>query len=143
MVLIILSASTSALAQATTCQQYGRTTYCNTTQDAQPNNQLQNSMAGFGSALGNAIAAKRAERAERKAQQQAREAQVAQAKNDNSANEAAVAAFAADARHPYFGLVRKDMAQLIANGRATTLDEAYAIAVASSPQVQLLEHSPQ
>lgn len=52
--------------------------------------------------------------------------------------QAEIAAFAANPAHPYFGLVREQMGQLLKEGRAGSLQEAYDFATAASPTVQQL-----
>jgi hypothetical protein len=47
----------------------------------------------------------------------------------NATMEGEVKAFAADPRHPHFARVRMDMGKLLESGEASTLEEAYALAV--------------
>jgi hypothetical protein len=110
---------TPAAAQTTMCNPVGTFLMCTTTAPPPAPNYSQ----GMG-ALGAAIGSRLSERREQKAQTDA-----------NST----VAAFAADAAHPYYGLVRLQMAAHLEAGRARTLQEAYDMAVAADPTVQALK----
>jgi hypothetical protein len=60
-------------------------------------------------------------------QQQARMA-------EHSAIDSEIAAFAADPDHEHFVILQQDMALLLQNGRAKTLDDAYEMALRQNPQ---------
>ncbi|SAJ89295.1 hypothetical protein [Burkholderia multivorans] len=60
-------------------------------------------------------------------QQQARMA-------EHSAIDSEIAAFAADPDHEHFAILQQDMALLLQNGRAKTLDDAYEMALRQNPQ---------
>ncbi|PXX41090.1 MULTISPECIES: hypothetical protein [Burkholderia] len=53
---------------------------------------------------------------------------------ENSAIESDIAAFAADPDHEHFGILQQDMALLLQNGRAKTLEDAYDMALRQNPQ---------
>lgn len=67
-------------------------------------------------------------------QQQQFQAQQQAVQAEHSAIDSEIAAFAADPDHEHFGLLQKDMAVLLQNGMAKTLDDAYEMAMRQNPQ---------
>lgn len=49
--------------------------------------------------------------------------------------QAQIAAFAVDPAHPYFGIVRGKMFELLRNGQATSMQQAYDLAVSQTPNL--------
>lgn len=47
-----------------------------------------------------------------------------------------IEAFAANPAHPYFQILKERMAELLEQGHATTLDQAYEMAIAENPALQ-------
>ena len=67
-------------------------------------------------------------------QQQQFQAQQQAVHAEHSAIDSEIAAFAADPDHEHFGLLQKDMAVLLQNGLAKSLDDAYEMAMRQNPQ---------
>ncbi|UEP31604.1 hypothetical protein [Burkholderia sp. B21-007] len=53
---------------------------------------------------------------------------------EHSAIDGEIAVFAADPDHEHFGILQQDMALLLQNGRAKTLEDAYDMALRQNPQ---------
>jgi hypothetical protein len=51
------------------------------------------------------------------------------------ASRAQVGAFAADPAHPYFGIVRAKMFELLHDGQASSMQQAYDLAVSQTPNL--------
>ncbi len=62
----------------------------------------------------------------------AREKRAARKQN---ATQAQVGAFAADPAHPYFGIVRVKMFELLRDGQASSMQQAYDLAVSQTPNL--------
>lgn len=141
--LLIALVATGAQAQTTNCLHIGNTLSCTTTPAPQPSPELQQ---GYNNLAAGIIALGIAARERREAVEEAREESRAAAANEAAAAAAQkqdyynqVAAFAMDPAHPYFGLVRATMSDLIRAGTASTIQQAYDMAIAHDPAVQAVE----
>jgi hypothetical protein len=61
-----------------------------------------------------------------------REKKAARKQNETQAQ---VGAFAADPAHPYFGIVRGKMFELLRDGQASSMQQAYDLAVSQTPNL--------
>jgi hypothetical protein len=85
--------------------------------------ELDQSRAGFHNDQGDATALWAERAKERKAARK------------QTARRAQVAAFAADPAHPYFGIVRGKMFALLRDGQASSMQQAYDLAVSQTPNL--------